>query len=332
MKRFLAFFLSVLSFGCAHALGIIDFASVTQYSGWGCDTSLPGQQVAIHAWRDDGKFIGATIASNPREQGVGTACASPHSAQGFVLTVTPDPSLMDNKWHNVNFYTVGANNTVAPLNNSPARVFFEGTPENVDPPSAIGDVVGRDLNIQGAGFVGHIGIWDGNSVIEMLKAGGSNEVFKNSWETFKNITKTWNTAHPQYSDIHSIKSCWSTSCDGSPNHPSYVNLIARQAVVNRAFQVYLIGAGYTYTADPVIAVPAMTEAGTSWQRPAVRGLYRCDTFVVDAFYATTTINNNVYHPIRTTSNSPSGWSSKVGNFMSGQIPTPEVIMAKIRAL
>ena len=47
MKRILALLFFLISVGYTHALGIIDSASLTQYSGWGCDPTLPGQQLAI---------------------------------------------------------------------------------------------------------------------------------------------------------------------------------------------------------------------------------------------------------------------------------------------
>lgn len=126
MKRILALLFFLLSVGYTHALGIIDSASLTQYSGWGCDPTLPGQQLAIQAWRDDGKLIGTTIASLPREQAVGIACNSPHSAHGFVMAVQNDPSLLDNKWHEVRLVTAGPNSTVIPLNNSLVMIFLRG--------------------------------------------------------------------------------------------------------------------------------------------------------------------------------------------------------------
>lgn len=299
----------------------------------GCDPTLPGQQLAIQAWRDDGKLIGTTIASLPREQAVGTACNSPHSAHGFVLVVQNDPSLLDNKWHDVRLVTAGPNSTVVPLNNSPVRIFFEGQPNNSLPPANPGDVVARDLDSQVFSDLGHIGIWDGSYVIEMLNGGiNNNFVNMNSWEDFKLRQKTWDSIRVNYSDSHVIRSCWGAVCDFLPGN-GHVYLPARQAVAQRAFQVFLIGASYTATALVVVAEPQMTEKPTSYRRPAVRGMYRCDTFVIDAFKTTTVLNNNVYHPIRSETNPPHGWANKISAMSnSAPIPNPRALYDLIRNL
>lgn len=211
--------------------------------------------------------------------------------------------------------------------------FFEGPANNALPPANPGDVVARDLDSPVFSDLGHIGVWDGTYVIEMLNGGiNGNYVNLNSWEDFKLRQKTWDSIRVNYSNSHTIRSCWDRVCDFLPSN-GHISLTARQAVAARAFQVFLIGADYTRTALVVVAEPEMTEKPTSYRRPSVRGMYRCDTFVIDAFKTTTLLNNNVYHPIRSEANPPSGWSSKISAFSnSAAIPNPRALYDLIRNL
>ena len=52
------------------------------------------------------------------------------------------------------------------------------------------------------------------------------------------------------------------------------------ALVKRAFQAYLIGADYTYGQHYTSAKPMV------WGRLAQRGLYRCDTFIINVYEKT----------------------------------------------
>jgi len=57
----------------------------------------------------------------------------------------------------------------------------------------------------------------------------------------------------------------------------------------------------------------------------VRGLYRCDTFVIDTFYATATFGGSY----NTVSGIPNGWDEKVGKLTNGII-TPAAIFEKLK--
>lgn len=330
-KFMLAIAVLVSSHGAlAAGTGYIDSASAWTYNGWACDLAAPGYQVPVHAWRDDGKFLGGVGAVIPREAAVGAACGSPHSAHGFSLNIEQKPEFMDGKIHNVTLYTIDQAGNPAPFPGGPVRVQFPGSSNNAAAPRAPGDVVGRELAQTGLGWTGHIGIWDGSQIIEMLNEGSGNRVFANTWENFKSRDAvTWNTAYPNFPG-HTIKSCWIASCDINSNRPDQQQVAAQQAVVRRAFQVYLIGSDYTLTSLYTNAEPSMTDyTSPGWRRPAIRGQYRCDTFVYDAFRASTDILLSGVFPYRDVYNQPSSWRDKVSSLTSGVI-LPSNILEKIR--
>ncbi|WP_232003208.1 hypothetical protein [Pseudoalteromonas piscicida] len=60
---------------------------------------------------------------------------------------------------------------------------FAGNPTSVD------DVVARDLSISGLGWAGHVGIWDGSKVLEVLNDG--TVIRKNTLSSFKSASSYW---------------------------------------------------------------------------------------------------------------------------------------------
>ena len=181
----------------------------------------------------------------------------------------------------------------------------DGTPVwaiGVDPgfdngPSATGDVVARDLAYKGLGFVGHVGIWTGSNVAEVV-SGQVNAVRYVSWQAFKSASSSWPTAHPNIPG-HLIYYCTTPSCAYYNGSNYTAGITARMAIAARANQIFLIGADYTLGGIPTIAEPAYPG------EPAIRGAYRCDTFVVDVFQFTQ--GWNMYHPI------PGAWQTRMTN-------------------
>jgi hypothetical protein len=57
----------------------------------------------------------------------------------------------------------------------------------------MGDVVGRDLNVFGASVVGHVGMWAGNSVLEVLNE--SSVIQLNSLINFKSKSAYWGSRY-----------------------------------------------------------------------------------------------------------------------------------------
>lgn len=143
-----------------------------------------------------------------------------------------------------------------------------------DPRSA-GDVVGRDLSISGLGPLGHTGMFDGSVVVEVLNEGG-NAIQYESLASFKARSAYWGTASPNNPN-HLLKKCFKTTCWEAAD---FEDVTARLALVKRAFQAFLIGADYSFGPHYTSAKPMV------WGRPAERGLYRCDTFIVNVYERT----------------------------------------------
>lgn len=75
-------------------------------------------------------------------------------------------------------------------------------------PRSTGDVVGRDLNVWGAGGLGHVGIWDGSRVLEVLDK--SPVIQKNSLSNFKNESSSyWGAKYGKgYSHYRIVSNGW----------------------------------------------------------------------------------------------------------------------------
>jgi hypothetical protein len=142
-------------------------------------------------------------------------------------------------------------------------------------PQLAGDVVGRDLAISGLGSLGHTGMFDGSAVVEVLNQGG-NAIQYETLASFKSRSAYWGTASPNNPD-HLLNKCFKTACLQATD---FEDVHARLALVKRAFQAYLIGADYTYGWYYTSAKPMIPTY------PAQRGLYRCDTFIVNVYEKT----------------------------------------------
>lgn len=164
-----------------------------------------------------------------------------------------------------------------------------GTDPAFGDPAKVGDVVGRDLAFTGAGYLGHLGVWDGSQIFEAgpPASGSTNAIHITSIFDFKHTpTNTggnatyWGTATYNIPAGNiTMTSCWEPSCTNYPT--ATVTAASRYSVALRLMQIYRIGADYT-------AGAAYTRSLPSWQPlPMQRGVYRCDTLVVDALQQTT---------------------------------------------
>jgi hypothetical protein len=190
-----------------------------------------------------------------------------------------------------------------------------------------GDVVGRDLDMAVIGPVGHLGLWNGREVLEVL-----NErvvVQKNSYENFFSRTKTWDPVYTKIPNF-SVRSCFSRNCNWRENQIDRVSLPSRQAIVARADQIRLIGAEYTVVLSKVrFALPEMSDpADRSAFRSAVRGVYRSDTYMLDVFGFTNTPNGpygamwymGTGFPVeRIVTGAPPSWTTNIRNLHQGII-------------
>ncbi|MDQ0142820.1 hypothetical protein [Cupriavidus necator] len=165
-------------------------------------------------------------------------------------------------------------------------------------PVSAADIVGRDLDMIGLGGVGHVGIWTGSLVIEALNTSG-NAINTNSLFDFKSRTRYWGAVFVAgLEKMPSQRMCIDANC-------SY--LVApgmKEAIIQNALVIKQIGADYTVTDGYISARPACSPpACTSYRRP-VRGLYRCDKFVVDAFAPLSNVNLELWNVMSRT-NRPS---------------------------
>jgi hypothetical protein len=184
-------------------------------------------------------------------------------------------------------------------------------------PTKTGEVVGRDLLVPGVSWVGHLGLWDGQRVVEAgPSGGGGNAIHLTSIDTFKNASSYWGVASPAIPTEWQQPWCYDTYCSGAA---SRITLIARDAIARRAYQVYLIGADYTLSTQALGSTPATTYY------PASRGAYRCDTFVRSMLGASDNYDN--YTVLNSTQ---AQWRANLDSLYSTEI-TPKSLFEKLKA-
>lgn len=153
------------------------------------------------------------------------------------------------------------------------------------PPAQLADVVGRDLHIFGLGFLGHLGVWTGGSVIEVLDE--PTVVQERDLVSFIGGNDFWGSVY--YPGIESLpgqwKSCVDTPDVSAPYCPQRLDEPgAAFAVVRRAQHAKIIGAFYTLsTSYRPFAYGSWGPGGPIGPQP---GIYRSDAFVRDMFVST----------------------------------------------
>jgi len=327
----LGIFVFISSPFAVHALGMgeVHSDSAWKYVGWACDSSAPGYQSVIQARRDDGVLLGRVVAEGSSTTTIPRACGSPHERHGFKLYIERKPQWADGKVHEVTVYSIDQDENVTKLKSF--MLEFSGVSADAQRPRNLGDVVGRDLNYDQLGWAGHIGVWDGSYVIEVLNDSGSNKVFRNTWDDFKSRSNVWDTVTPNY-PAHMIRTCWTYECDVNSNYSGGFKVSPAQAVVYRAAQVQMIGADYTITALFSTAEPTMKDyKDPGWKRKAVRGKYRCDTFVYDAFRASTNLDNSGVFPYREVYGMDDSWRRKVSSLYGFSTMLPNKVLEKIKS-
>lgn len=335
------------------AKGYVEQYTTQRISGWACDVRYPDDNVAIHVWRDDNKFLGGVGAVINREPAVGAACGGTHSAHGFSVDLYFGEELKDGKSHKIHVYLIGRDNFVEQLNNSPVTITYPGSIQ--EKPYWAGDVVARDLAWPVIGGAGHIGIWDGAFVIEVLDT-GANSVQKNSYENFYARSKAWPVLYSPAWPTHVIQGCFASYCDSRTdpnNQPSYS---AVYAMVARANQILAIGADYRWDKYIYPAVPRYYQQdplfGDQILAP-LRGKYRCDTFILDLMSATVNspsflyaysefaygiVQYNPFHSKRLakvnigpTQYGGTGWYPKYVSAMEATVITPVTLYNRIKS-
>lgn len=172
------------------------------------------------------------------------------------------------------------------------------------------------MDYPGLGWLGHLGLWDGGQVAEVVNQSG-NAIRFTSLSAFKTATTYWGAASaniPQYN----LTYCFAPRCTNfwlKPEGQSE-NVTTRYAIAKRAYQSYLIGADYTLSAVWTPASPG--DAYT----PARRGIYRCDTFVID------TLGVTVQGSYGSDPHDPT-WVSRYYSLYQGQV-TPHAVFDKLK--
>ena len=139
-----------------------------------------------------------------------------------------------------------------------------------------------------------------------------NAVRYSSWDSFRNASPVWATAHPNIPN-HKIYYCFNSNfCNYAPT----AGVAARTAIIQRANQIRLLGADYTATSSWRWALVA--EPG----QPAQRGIYRCDTFVADSFWHSAGYNWGYYVP--------SAWSTRMNDLLYSANILPTYVWNKLK--
>ncbi|NOT85778.1 MAG: hypothetical protein HOP02_13590 [Methylococcaceae bacterium] len=125
-------------------------------------------------------------------------------------------------------------------------------------PSAIGDVPGRDLGFWGLGWLGHVGMWTGNSVLEVLDK--TPVIQQNTLANFKAQTSYWGARYGNGSNFYTMTS---TGWDQSNYNPSYT-------LTSQWREGKWVYKCTKYTASGTCA---------SYGNVMTTALFRCDTFV-----------------------------------------------------
>jgi F5/8 type C domain len=205
-------------------------------------------------------------------------------------------------------------------------------------PRARGDIVGRELDSSGIRSLGHLGFWDGERVFEVLNE--STVVQRNSYENFASRSRTWDPISTKI-PYFSVSSCFAASCYWNSNSIDRNTFDSRRAIAARPEQIRMIGASYTVALPSArFAMPAMSQPGNpSASRPAVRGTYRCDVYMLDIFGFTSTpwgsygsmwFTGTSFPVERVVNGDPPSWTTNIRSLHNGTL-LPSSIYDRFKA-
>lgn len=185
-------------------------------------------------------------------------------------------------------------------------------PEAIDP-KLMGDIVGRDLDYPVGGFLGHVGMFDGGTEVVEAIGGTTNAINRLYLTRFKSTTHHyWGTASADIPSGWTAPGCYKEYCLTNNDLQSAE---MRISIVRAAYAARQIGATYTLTADW-----KWPRWGNFYRAP-VRGLFRCDTFVLWALQAP---DYDFETPARRK------WKSFIGNWLNHEDKTPALIFSRLK--
>lgn len=131
-------------------------------------------------------------------------------------------------------------------------------------PKAGADVVGRDLSVRGLGALGHVGVWTGTSVLEVLNEG--TVIYQNTLKNFKGKSAYWGAKY----GVGASKSAQIVSAGWGQRNFS---------------PVYTTTAQWREGGVTQKVCTKYNKAGvcTSQKTTVTTALFRCDTFVDFSF-------------------------------------------------
>lgn len=106
--------------------GAVDYTDANGAAGWACTSELSNYQGVIHAYREDGLFLGVIQANTPREQAVANLCGG-NGNHGFGGNFIYDASKLDGKRYDINLYFIRADGSHFEVSGSPVRDVQFGT-------------------------------------------------------------------------------------------------------------------------------------------------------------------------------------------------------------
>lgn len=146
---------------------------------------------------------------------------------------------------------------------SVATLLLVGAYAHAGNPSAVGDVVGRALNVSGLGWIGHVGMYDGNKVLEALNE--PTVIQKNTVSNFKGRSSYWGAKYGTWTGLYK-------AIDKGANQANFSPTYTTTAIWKEG--------GYAQT-----CVKRNWYGGCiQYQMTLVKGQFRCDTFVLYSYY------------------------------------------------
>lgn len=316
-KLHLALTASALVIACqlTHAKGWVDVAQHNRFAGWACKSGS-AQMVDVHVYAN-GRIIGAGKAGNRREDAVKNVCGSTSHFHGFDVPLATPADMLDGTMKDIIIYAIYNDGSHEKLDNTPIKVQFPHGGNSTPPPANFGDIVGRDLDVSGLGYVGHIGVWDGEMVVEAIGfKDARNTIKRTPWSAYNSNPTKWQTISPVTINVRH-KYCHAKECllteleNGDLVTMTGSTHGVREMAAKSAYVKFLIGAEYTATAQSSAAkqgyryysIRHCFPFGSSCQPRQIkskptRGIYRCDTFVLDAWGGTSALYSNALSGIK----------------------------------